>query len=436
MKRLSVLLASCLLLSGPSIAATESASLSASASENLAKNVQPQVVKWRRHFHQHPELSNEEFNTGKTVAKALEDMGIKVETGIAGAGLTGFLQGSKPGPTVALRADMDGLPVVEQTDLPFASKTQGKYRGKDVGVMHACGHDAHMAILLGVAKSLSDIKNDLAGNVLFIFQPAEEGLPAGEVGGAELMLKEGLFEKHKPDVVYGLHVWSALNTGTVAYRSGPAMSSADVFEIVIKGKQTHGSRPWGGVDPIVVAAQTIMAVQTIASRQVDVTKAPSIISFGIVEGGVRNNIIPDSVKLVGTIRNFDMGIRAQIHQKIKHTAKHVALAAGAEADVTINLGYPVMVNDPALVKATLPSLLKVVGDANLIESDLVTGAEDFAYFANEIPGFYYFVGVTPKGVNAKTAPSNHSPYFDIEESAMQVGVQTLLQSTLDYMARH
>lgn len=429
MKRLLALLATTLLL-------LSTQSFSTPDTGALAKDIQSDVVRWRRHFHSHPELSNEEFETAKTVAKTLRSFGIEVQTGIAGTGVTGFLKGGKPGPTVALRADMDGLPVVEQTNVPFASKVKGNYRGKDVGVMHACGHDAHMAILLGVAKSLSKIKDELAGNVLFIFQPAEEGLPAGEVGGAELMLKEGLFKKHKPDVVYGLHVWSAFSSGKLAYRAGPAMASADVFEIVIKGKQTHGSRPWGGVDPIVVAAQTIMAVQTIASRQVDVTKAPSIISFGMIEGGVRNNIIPDSVKLVGTIRNFDMGIRAKIHKRLKHTAKHVAMAAGAEAEVTINLGYPVTVNDPELVKATLPSFEKVVGKANMIESDLVTGAEDFSFFANEVPGFYYFLGITPHGINAKTAPSNHSPHFYIDEPAMKVGVQSLLQSTLDYMARH
>jgi amidohydrolase len=409
--------------------------LAAPSAQSLADDVQAQVVQWRRHFHQHPELSNREFNTAKTLAAELTKMGLEVKTGIAHNGVVGYLKGAKPGPTVALRADIDALPVVEQTDLPFASKAKGTFRGKEVGVMHACGHDTHMAILLGVAKSLSQIKAQLTGNVLFIFQPAEEGAPKGEEGGAELMLKEGLFDTYKPDVAFGLHSWSALNAGQIGYRSGPAMASADQFEIIIKGRQTHGSRPWGGVDPIVVAAQTVMAVQTIASRQVNVTKAPSIISFGVIEGGIRNNIIPDSVKLIGTIRNFDMGIRDQIHKKLKITATHVAKAAGAEALVNIDLGYPVTVNNPKLVKATLPSLTAVVGEQNMVEMDLVTGAEDFSYFASEVPGFFYFLGSTEKGIDAKTAPSNHSPLFRVDESSLKVGVQSLLQATLDYMSR-
>lgn len=403
--------------------------------QHLAEQVDSQVVKWRRHFHTHPELSNQEFNTAKTVEAALRDLGLEVKTDIAVTGVTGFLKGGKPGPTVALRADMDALPVTEQTKLPFASTAKATFRGKDVGVMHACGHDTHIAMLLGVAKSLSQIKDQLTGNVLFIFQPAEEGLLPGETGGAELMLKEGIFKQYKPDVVFGLHAWSTLNTGTIGYRAGPAMASADQFEIVIKGKQTHGSRPWGGVDPIVLSAQTIMAVQTIASRQINVTKAPSIISFGMIEGGIRNNIIPDSVKMIGTIRNFDMGIRAQIHEKMKTTASHIAKSAGGEADVHIELGYPVMVNDPQLTAAMLPSLEKVVGKQNLVESDLITGAEDFAFFAQEVPGFYFFLGVTPQGIDAKTTPGNHSPLFDSDEKALRIGVQSMLQLTLDYLMK-
>ena len=404
--------------------------------KQLAESVNPQVVEWRRHFHQYPELSNQEFKTAKVIAKALKEMGMEVTENIAVTGVTGFLKGGKPGPTIALRADMDALPVKEQTGLPFASKETAIYRDKKVDVMHACGHDAHMSILLGVAKVMSDIKSELRGNVLFVFQPAEEGLPAGQVGGAELMLKEGIFERYKPEAVFGLHAWSAFGAGKIGYRSGPAMASADQFEIIIKGKQTHGSRPWGGVDPIVVAAQTVMAVQTIASRQVNVTKAPSIISFGVIEGGIRNNIIPDSVKLIGTIRNFDMGIRAQIHEKLKHTAKHVAQAAGAKAEVSINLGYPVTVNNPELVTASLPSLEKVVGKENIIESDLVTGAEDFSFYAQKVPGFFFYLGASPKGLDAKSAPSNHSPFFTVDEDALPIGVEAMLQASLDYMARN
>ncbi len=433
MKLYSTLWSCSLLLSSFGLLATASAAVPDTAA--LAGSVEQQVVDWRRHFHQYPELSNREFNTAKTIADELKRLGLEVKTGVAHTGVTGFLRGSKPGPTVALRADMDALPVLEASGLPFASTATATFRGKKTGVMHACGHDTHMAILLGVAKSLTQIKGELTGNVLFIFQPAEEGAPGDEEGGAELMLKEGLFDTYKPDVAFGLHSWSSLNAGKVGYRSGPAMASADQFEIIIKGQQTHGSRPWGGVDPIVVAAQTVMAVQTIASRQVNVTKAPSIISFGVIEGGIRNNIIPDSVKLIGTIRNFDMGIRDQIHQKLKHTAVHIAKSAGAEAQVTIDLGYPVMVNDAELTKATLPSLEAVVGKENLVEMDLVTGAEDFAYFSNKVPGFFYFLGSTPNGSDAKTAPSNHSPLYFADESSLKVGVQTLLQATLDYMAR-
>lgn len=426
MKRLFTLLSCILALSSIHVQAKTNTG-------QLADKVNEQVIQWRRHFHQHPELSNQEFETGKTIAEQLRKMGMEVKTNVALTGVTGFLKGGKPGPTVALRADMDALPVVEKTGLPFASKAKSEFRGKEVGVMHACGHDTHMAILLGAAKALAEIKDSLAGNVLFIFQPAEEGLLPGEEGGAELMLKEGIFKTYQPDVVFGLHAWSTLNTGQIGYRAGPAMASADQFEIIIQGKQTHGSRPWGGVDPIVVAAQTIMAVQTIASRQVNVTKAPSIISFGMIEGGIRNNIIPDSVKMVGTIRNFDMGIREQIHKKIKTTAQYIAKSAGAKAKVNINLGYPVMVNNPQLVDKMLPSLTKVAGKTNVNESDLITGAEDFAYFAQQVPGFYFFLGVTPKGIAAKSAPSNHSPMFDADEKALKIGVQSMLQLTVDYM---
>lgn len=429
--RLTALLCAPLLLLSATINASESSKVA-----QMAQSVNQQVVDWRRHFHQYPELSNQEFKTAKTIAAALKEMGMEVTENIAITGVTGFLKGAKPGPTITLRADIDALPVIEQTNLPFASTQTATYRDKKVGVMHACGHDAHMSILLGVAKAMTKMQKQLKGNVLFIFQPAEEGLPAGEVGGAELMLKEGIFERYKPEAVFGLHAWSGFNAGKIGYRSGPAMASADQFEIVIKGKQTHGSRPWGGVDPIVVASQTVMAVQTIASRQVNVTKAPSIISFGVIEGGIRNNIIPDSVKLIGTIRNFDMGIRAQIHKKLEHTAKHVALAAGAEATVKINLGYPVTVNNPDLVKASLPSLEKVVGKENIIEADLVTGAEDFSFYALQVPGFFFYLGSSPKNVDAKTSPSNHSPFYTVDESALTIGVEAMLQASLDYMDRH
>ncbi|MEO0997747.1 MAG: amidohydrolase, partial [Pseudomonadota bacterium] len=354
--------------------------VSAAAAPPLSfDGIEPQVIEWRRHFHRHPELSNREFETAKTVAAELEAMGLDVTTGIAHTGVVAMLEGGKPGPLVALRADMDGLPVVERTDVPFRSTATGTYRGEEVGVMHACGHDTHMAMLLGAARVLSAARDELPGSVLFIFQPAEEGAPEGEEGGAELMLKEGLFEKQRPDAVFGLHVFAGIVAGSVGYRSGPAMASSDRFRIRVIGRQTHGSRPWSGVDPIVVAAQIVTAAQTIQSRQVDVTRAPSILSFGIVNGGVRNNIIPDEVELVGTIRNFDMDIRDSIHERLERTATRIAEASGATAEVTIDIGYPVTVNDPALTEAMLPAVRRIAGDEAVFEAPLRTGAEDFSY---------------------------------------------------------
>ncbi len=400
------------------------------------KKLEKQVIKWRRHFHQNPELSNREFETAKTVAAALRKMGLEVTEGIAHTGVSALLKGGKPGPLVALRADMDGLPVTEETDVPFKSKARGIYQGKEVGVMHACGHDTHMAMLLGAARALTAQKDELQGSVLFIFQPAEEGAPAGEEGGAKLMLKEGLFDKAKPDVVFGIHVFSNLPTGVVGYRSGPAMAASDRFEIKVSGRQTHGARPWGGVDPIVVAAQIISATQTIASRQVDVTKAPSIVSYGIVRGGVRNNIIPDSVHLEGTIRNFDMGIRDTIHERMEKMATTIADASGASAEVTIHHGYPVTINNPALTEQMLPTVKSIAGAERVVETPLVTGAEDFSYYALQTPGLFLYLGVSPPREDASAAPSNHSPLFYADEDALMTGVSLLTGLTTDYMAQH
>ena len=397
--------------------------------------LEPEVIALRRHFHQYPELSNREFETAKRIAKELQAMGLEPETGIASTGVVAILKGAKPGPLVALRADIDALPVEEQVDLPFASKARSTYRGEEVGVMHACGHDTHIAMLLGAANALVSVKDDLAGSVMFIFQPAEEGAPEGETGVAERMLAEGLFRDRKPAAVFGLHTFSNIPAGMIAYRSGPTMASADSFTITVKGRQTHGSRPWSGVDPIVTAAQIVMAVQTIASRQVDVTKAPSVISFGIIDGGVRNNIIPDEVELIGTIRNFDMGIRDQIHEKLKHTAETVALSAGATAEVEIDLGYPVTINDPALTAQMLPTVKRVVGEKGLVESPLVTGAEDFSYFALETPGLFLFLGGSPGGVDPLSQPSNHSPLFFVDESTLKTGVNVLTNLVADYFAQ-
>ncbi|TMP67518.1 amidohydrolase [Pseudoalteromonas sp. S1609] len=414
-------------ISAPSFASSINTQL-----EQATQSVSEKVITWRRHLHQYPELSNREFETAKYITNHLKSLGLEVQTDVAHTGVVAKLSGGKKGPLIALRADMDALPVTEQVDLPFASKQTSTYRGNEVGVMHACGHDTHVAILMAVAESLVKIKDQLAGEVLFVFQPAEEGAPEGEEGGAELMLKEGLF-KQKPEAMFGLHVTSSLNTGQIGFREGPLMASEDSFTINVTGRQTHGSRPWNGVDPIVASSQIIMATQTIASRQVDVTKAPSVISFGAINGGIRSNIIPDNVELIGTIRTFDQTMRADIKKRLAKTAELVAESAGAKADVHIDHGYPVTVNNVALTQKMTPTLARIAGAGNIITTDLITGAEDFSYYALETPGLFYFLGVTPKDQNAKTAPSNHSPQFYVDESALQLGVESLSQLVVDYL---
>jgi len=399
---------------------------------SISNELEKKVIEWRRDLHLNPELSNREFRTADVIAKHLTSLGLEVETGVAHTGVIGVLKGGKPGPTIALRADMDALPVIEQTDVSFKSKAVSEYRGKEVGVMHACGHDLHMAMLMGAAEQLAIMKEQVAGTVVFIFQPAEEGAPKGEEGGAELMLKEGLFSRYQPEVVFGIHVWSAGTAGQITYREGPLMASSDRFEITVKGKQTHGSRPWGGVDPIVAAGQIIGNTQTIVSRQVDITKAPAVISFGIVEGGVRNNIIPDEVYLEGTIRNFDMDNRAQIFENLKTTAQMTAKTTGAEAHVHIDEGYPVTINDVQLTKKMLPTMERVAGKDKVSISPLVTAAEDFSFFALEVSGLFVFLGITPEGQDAATAPSNHSPLFYADEEALKVGTELYVNWVVDY----
>lgn len=398
----------------------------------ISTELEHKVIEWRRDLHQNPELSNREFRTAKVIAAHLKALGLEVQTGVAHTGVVGVLKGSKPGPTVALRADMDALPVTEQADVPFKSTAISEYRGNEVGVMHACGHDLHMAMLMGAAEKLALMKDKISGTIVFIFQPAEEGAPNDEEGGAELMLKEGMFKQHKPDVVFGIHVWSAGSSGHISYREGPLMASSDRFEITVKGRQTHGSRPWGGVDPIVAAGQIIGNAQTIVSRQIDITKAPAVLSFGIVEGGVRNNIIPDEVYLEGTIRNFDMDNRAQIFKNLKTTAEMTAKATGAEAHVHIDEGYPVTINNPELTRKMLPTIERVAGKDKVYISDLVTGAEDFSFYALEVPGLFVFLGITPEGQDPKTAPSNHSPFFYADEKALKTGTELYVNWALDY----
>ena len=429
MRRLLLVTALAAALCGP--AAAQSADV-----EALAAQVDAKVQAWRRDIHQHPELGNREVRTSKLVAEHLTALGFEdVRTGIATTGVTAVLRGGKPGPRIALRADMDALPVTERSGLPFESKVTTTFRGETTGVMHACGHDAHTGILMGVAEAFASVKDELPGEILFIFQPAEEGPPDGEDGGAEEMLKQGIFDRFKPEAVFGLHVFSTLNAGQVGYRSGPLMAASDRFNIVVKGRQTHGSRPWGGVDPIVAAADIIGTAQTIVSRRQNISKQPVVVTFGAIKGGIRYNIIPDEVELVGTIRTFDEGMRAQVFADLKNVAESVAKAHGASvvAQVPDTKGNPVTVNHPALTARVVPSLEKAVGADNVIEMDLTMGAEDFSLYAQQVPGFFFFVGATPKGQDPIKAPSNHSPEFFLDEEALKVGTRALLQVSLDYL---
>jgi amidohydrolase len=399
-----------------------------------ADAVMPQVIAWRRDFHQHPELGNREFRTSKIVADELKKLGLEVRTGVAHTGVVGVLKGGRPGPTIALRADMDALPVTEQVDLPFKSAATAEYRGEKVGVMHACGHDGHTAILLGAAKALAGMRSDLPGTVLFVFQPAEEGAPEGERGGAPLMLEEGLFAPVKPDAVFGLHLFSTLNADEIGYRAGPFMAGADRFRIVVHGRQTHGSRPWGGVDPIVAASQIVMALQTIVSRQVDITEYPVVVSVGAIKGGIRNNIIPDSVELIGTYRTFDAKVREDVTGRIRHVAETTAAAAGATVEVEFgNDPNPPVLNDPNLAGRAVKSLAQVAGADKVKVIPYVTGAEDFSFYGRHAPAFFWFVGSTPSGQDAATAPSNHSPKFFVDEAALALGTRTMLAVAVDYL---
>lgn len=405
--------------------------------DRLVAEVEPKVIEWRRYLHQHPELSNREYETAKYVAARLKKLGLQVQTGVAGTGVVAILKGAKPGPVVALRADMDALPVTEQVDLPFKSTVRSTYDGKAVGVMHACGHDAHTAMLLGAAEVLSKLKDQLPGSVKFIFQPAEESAPAGERGGAEVMVEQGVLSRDpKPEVIFGLHVFTQWETGQLAYAEGPAMASSDDLSITVHGRQTHGAAPWNGIDPIVVSSQIVMGLQTIASRQMDTTKAPVIVTIGKIEGGVRNNIIPDEVTMKGTLRALDTGMQQDLQQRVKRTAENIAESAGASADVEVGAGhaYPVTVNDPALARRMLPTLQQVAGADRVLQVKPMLTAEDFSFYAREIPGLFLFMGIRTPGEPREAWGPNHSPLFRIDESALKLGVRTLVQLTLDYTA--
>jgi len=402
--------------------------------DELSAGVEPKVIAWRRDFHEHPELSNRETRTAKLVADQLKRMGVEVQTGVAHTGVVGFLKGGRPGPTVAIRADMDALPVTEKTAVPFKSHATATYRGETVGVMHACGHDSHTAMLLGLAQIFSGIRATLPGNILFIFQPAEEGPPADEEGGAALMLKEGLFDKYHPNVIFGMHVWASNRVGEISYRAGPVMAAVDSFTIVVKGRQAHGSRPWQSVDPIVTSAQIVSALQTVVSRNIDITDNPAVLSIGAIKGGIRFNIIPDHVEMLGTLRTFTPEQRLAILSHMKRIVENTAAANGATAEITVDPNSdPVLYNDPALTKQSLPALQRVVGAEHLKESHVITASEDYSFFAQKIPSFFFFVGSTPADQDPLQAPSNHSDFFYLDEKAIPVGLHAMTQVVLDYL---
>jgi amidohydrolase len=424
-------LALALLAVAPALA--EAQSLSAEIDRRV-REIEPQVVAWRRDFHEHPELSNRESRTGKIVADYLKSLGLDVRYPVAHNGVVATLKGGRPGPVVALRADMDALPVTEEVALPFRSTVRTQYNGQEVGVMHACGHDGHTAMLMGTATVLAAMRDRIPGTVKFIFQPAEEGVPPGETGGAPLMVREGALENPKVDAIFGLHVFP-MSTGEIHYRAGGIMASSDRYQIIINGRQTHGALPWAGVDPIVVSSQVILGLQTIISRQSDLTKAPAVLTVGRINGGIRYNIIPDSVFIEGTVRTFDPVMRADILARMKRMAESIAAASGATARLIVaGDGNPATVNDPALMSRMLPTLQRVAGQANVKEAVPTTTAEDFSYYMQEVPGVFYFLGITPKDRDPKTAASNHSPKFYLDEAALPLGVRSLANMAMDYLA--
>jgi amidohydrolase len=402
--------------------------------DQKVRALEAKIIAWRRDLHQNPELSNREVRTSKLVADQLRKLGIEVKTGVAKTGVVGLLKGGKPGPVVALRADMDALPVTEESDLPFKSTVKTEYLGQPVGVMHACGHDAHVAILLGVAEALAGVRDQIPGTVKFIFQPAEEGPPPGETGGAPLMVAEGVLENPMPAAIFGLHVISGIPAGMITYRPGPLMASADWLYITVKGKQTHGAWPWSGIDPVVTSAQVVTGLQNIVARQIDVSKEPAVVTVATIHGGTRKNIIPDQVEMTGTIRTFDEGMRQDVHARIKRIAESIAEANHAHADVKVEKAVPVTVNDPALTEKMIPTLKRIGGDGGSRPQQRVMVAEDFSYFQENVPGMFYFVGVTPKDQDMAAAAPNHSPRFHIDESGLLQGARSLAALTVDFLS--
>ena len=420
-----------------------SLNLSADLTSNLNNLdlLMEKVIEWRHDIHEHPELGNREFRTSKKIEEHLRSLGMQIETKIAYTGLVGMLEGDLPGPTIALRADMDALPVEEKTGLPFASKVRTTYLGNEVGVMHACGHDAHVAILMGVAEYLAKNKSQLRGKVMFIFQPAEEGPPEDEGGGAKMMLEEGIFDRYQPEVIFGLHVTNIAN-GVLVVKSGPALAAASAYRIKIKGTQTHGSTPWAGIDPVMATAELIQSLNTIVSRRINIINNPAVISVGMVKAGTRNNIIPEDAEIMGTIRTFDPELRKEIYSEIEQVAEGVALGTGTKISVEFDVGgfFPETYNDPKLVDAMKESLMKA-SPGRFVESNIpVTGAEDFSYFSKEIPGFYFWLGVNKPGVGLDSSnfgertdvAGNHSPYFYVDDSALDEGLRAFVHLVDDY----
>ena len=398
-----------------------------------ADKIESKCISWRRDFHQNPELGNRETRTAGIIAAHLKKLGIETKEGVGKTGVVGVLKGAKPGPCIALRADMDALPIVERVNLPFSSKVKTTYNGQDVGAMHACGHDTHVAMLMSVAEILSGMKNEIKGTIKFIFQPAEEGPPEGEEGGAPLMVKEGVMENPKVDVIFGLHIEANIESGTIEYKPGSFMASSDWFTIKVNGKGSHGSQPWLGIDPIQISAQIIEGLQSIVSRQSELTKGPVVITVGKINGGVRNNIIPEECEMKGTIRTLDNNMQQEVHKKIKHTAEKIAEASGATAEVKIDTKTLVTYNTPELVKKMLPSLQSAAGANNVKEREWVTGAEDFSYYGTKAPSFFFYLGGMKKGQDPKTAPPHHTADFEIDESGMKTGIRVFCDLVIDYM---
>ncbi|MDH5380634.1 MAG: amidohydrolase [Cyclobacteriaceae bacterium] len=402
--------------------------------DKKAKEVESKMIEWRRHIHENPELSNREFKTAEYIAEHLKSLGLEVQTNVAHTGVVGVLKGGKPGPVIAFRADMDGLPVTERVDIPFKSEVKSTYNNIETGVMHACGHDTHVAVQMALAEVLVSIKKDLPGTIKFIFQPAEEGAPPGEEGGAKLMVEEGVLKNPNVEAIFGLHISSGLPVNQLGYKSGGSMAAADRFVIKVKGVQTHGSQPWGGVDPVFVSAQIINGLEGIISRETELTKEAAVISVGLIRGGVRNNIIPEEVEMIGTIRTLDVEMQEKIHQKMERVVTHIAEGLGATAEITITKGVPITFNDPKLTAKILPTLQRVAGNDNVIQMDATTGAEDFSFFANEIPGLYFRLGGLPAShKKGDYIPSHHTPDFYIDDSGLITGLRAMANIAVDYL---